>query len=112
MYRGTAYVLDPAHELRARANLEMIELEPVVDESDRWLLAGLVEAHVRYTQSALGRRVLDNWDHLVARFVKVMPTDEKRVREARGMAQGQARRAAEPGPAPGRSPRLAIVGGS
>jgi glutamate synthase (NADPH/NADH) large chain len=103
MSGGTAYVLDPAHELRARANLEMVELEPVVDESDLWLLFGLVEAHVRFTHSALGRRVLDTWDNLVARFVKVMPTDEKRVREARRAAS--VRHAA--GPA-----RLAVVRGS
>jgi glutamate synthase (NADPH/NADH) large chain len=120
MSGGTAYVFDQAQTLRARTNLEMVELESVVDESDLWLLYSLVEDHVRFTSSPLGRRVLDNWEHLVARFVKVMPTDYKRVLQAR-------RAAARPRPpghltipgasAPptgkaGRVPPRSLVGGS
>ena len=86
MSGGTAYVFDQAQTLRARTNLEMVELESVVDESDLWLLYSLVEDHVRFTSSPLGRRVLDNWEHLVARFVKVMPTDYKRVLQQRRAA--------------------------
>ncbi len=86
MSGGTAYVLDQAQTLRARTNLDMVELESVVDESDLWLLYGLVEDHVRFTGSPLGRRVLDNWEHLVARFVKIMPIDYKRVLQARRAA--------------------------
>jgi glutamate synthase (NADPH/NADH) large chain len=107
MSGGTAYVLDGEGHLRARANLDTVELEAVVDESDLWLLYGLIEAHVRYTRSALGRRVLDNWEHLVSRFIKVMPTDYKRVLQARRAAS--ARRGAEPR---ADRPHLAIVGGS
>ncbi|HEU0031103.1 MAG TPA: glutamate synthase large subunit [Kofleriaceae bacterium] len=101
MSGGTAYVFDPTQTLRARTNLEMVELESVVDESDLWLLYSLIEDHVRYTGSPLGRRVLDNWEHLVSRFVKIMPTDYKRVLQAR-------RAASRPRP-PG---HLAVVGGA
>jgi glutamate synthase (NADPH/NADH) large chain len=87
----------------------MVELEAVVDESDLWLLYGLIEDHVRFTRSALGRRVLDNWEHLVARFVKVMPTDYRRVLQARRAAS--ARRGADADARGGR-PHLAVVGGS
>jgi glutamate synthase (NADPH/NADH) large chain len=86
MSGGTAYVFDQAQTLRARCNLEMVELESVVEESDIWLLSSLIEDHVRFTSSPLGRRVLDNWQHLVSRFVKVMPTDYKRVLQARRAA--------------------------
>ncbi|CAN5913566.1 glutamate synthase large subunit [soil metagenome] len=86
MSGGTAFVYDPQQTLRTRANLDMVELESVVDESDMWLVHSLIEAHVRFTSSPLGRRVLDNWQHLVARFVKVMPTDYKRVLQARRAA--------------------------
>ncbi|HMG21061.1 MAG TPA: glutamate synthase subunit alpha, partial [Kofleriaceae bacterium] len=99
MSGGTAYVFDQAQSLRSRCNLEMVELESVVEESDLWLLNSLIEDHVRFTSSPLGRRVLDNWQHLVARFVKVMPTDYKRVLQAR-------RAAARPRPG-----QLTIVGG-
>jgi glutamate synthase (NADPH/NADH) large chain len=86
MSGGTAYVFDQAQTLRSKTNLEMVDLESVVDESDLWLLYSLVEDHVRFTGSPLGRRVLDNWEHLVARFVKIMPVDYKRVLQARRAA--------------------------
>jgi glutamate synthase (NADPH/NADH) large chain len=81
MSGGTAYVFDPAQTFRSRCNLEMIELEPLADESDLWLVHGLVEDHVRLTGSSRGKKLLDNWDNLLARFVKVMPSDYKRALE-------------------------------
>ena len=30
-----------------------------------------------------GKKLLDNWDHLIARFVKVMPIEYKKVLERR-----------------------------
>jgi glutamate synthase (NADPH/NADH) large chain len=83
MSGGVAYVWDPNQALRARCNLDMVELEPLVDDSDRWLVQGLVEDHVRLTGSARATKLLDNWDHVATRFVKVMPTDYKRVLAAR-----------------------------
>jgi len=100
MSGGTAYVFDQTQTLRAKTNLEMVELESVVDESDLWLLYSLVEDHVRFTGSSLGRRLLDNWEHLISKFVKVMPVDYKRVLQAR-------RAAARPRPG-----KLSIVGGA
>jgi glutamate synthase (NADPH/NADH) large chain len=92
MSGGMAFVYDPTQQLRAKTNLEMVELEPLVDDSDLYLVYGLIEDHVRFTKSARGKKLLDNWDNLVARFVKVMPTEYKRV-----MAQRRAR------------PRLSVV---
>jgi glutamate synthase (NADPH/NADH) large chain len=86
MSGGAAYVFDPHQHLRARTNLEMVELESLVDESDLWLVYGLIEEHHRATGSTLARRILDNWELLVARFVKVMPVDYKRVLQARRAA--------------------------
>ncbi|MCX5745397.1 MAG: glutamate synthase large subunit [Proteobacteria bacterium] len=86
MSGGVAYVFDPAQTLRGRTNLEMVELEALVDESDLWLVYGAIEDHVRFTGSPLGRRILDNWELMVARFVKVMPTEYKRVLQARRAA--------------------------
>ena len=37
----------------------------------------LVRKHVEYTGSTRGQWVLDNWDDVVGKFVKVMPTDYK-----------------------------------
>ncbi len=86
MSGGVAYVFDPTQALRGKTNLEMVELESLVDESDLWLVYGLLEDHVRLTNSPLGRRIMDNWEHMVGRFVKVMPTEYKRVLQARRAA--------------------------
>ncbi len=102
MSGGTAYVFDREHELRRRCNLGMVELEALVDESEIWLVYGMIEDHVRYTRSPLGRRILDNWEHLVSQFVKVMPVDYKRVLQARRA------RLRPPGAT---APRLAVVDG-
>ena len=101
MSGGTAYVLDRDQTLRGQCNLDSVELESLVDESDLWLVYGMIEDHVRATASPLGRRVLDNWEVLVSRFVKVMPTEYKRVLQARRAAAR---------PRPGQA-RLAIVDG-
>jgi glutamate synthase (NADPH/NADH) large chain len=100
MSGGQAFVFDRAHSFRQKCNLEMVELESLVDETDLWLVYGLIENHLRYTGSPLARRVLDAWEQVVSQFVKVMPTDYKRVLQAR-------RAALRPRPSP---PRLRVVG--
>ncbi|MEW6431000.1 MAG: glutamate synthase large subunit [Myxococcota bacterium] len=102
MSGGTAYVFDRTRSFRQRCNLEMVELEALVDESEIWLVYGLIEGHQRATGSAQAKRILDNWEHLVGSFVKVMPTDYRKVL--------QARRASRLRP-PGAEPRLRVVGG-
>jgi glutamate synthase (NADPH/NADH) large chain len=79
MSGGTAFVYDPTQALRARTNLDMVELEPLVDDSDLWLVYGLIEDHVRFTRSPRAKKILDNWDNLISRFVKVMPIEYKRI---------------------------------
>jgi glutamate synthase (NADPH) large chain len=83
MSGGTAFVFDKDKNFRDRVNLEMVDLESLVDESDLFLVYGLIEDHVRHTGSAVGRRILDNWELMVPRFVKVMPVDYRRVLQAR-----------------------------
>jgi len=102
MSGGLAYVFDRSRTFRQRCNLEMVEIESLVDESEIWLVYGMIESHLRLTGSPLARRILDNWEHLVPSFVKVMPTDYKRVLQAR-------RATLKPKPSP---PRLRFVGGS
>jgi glutamate synthase (NADPH) large chain len=83
MSGGQAFVYDPTQQLRAKTNLDMVELEPLVDESDIWLVYSLLEDHVRFTRSPRGKKLLDNWDNVIARFTKVMPTEYKRVMSQR-----------------------------
>jgi glutamate synthase (ferredoxin) len=39
----------------------------------------LIEKHVALTESAKGRSVLDAWESMLPKFVKVMPKDYKRM---------------------------------
>jgi glutamate synthase (NADPH/NADH) large chain len=82
MSGGVAFVFDRDQTLRKRCNLAQVELESLVDESDIWLLHTLISDHVRHTSSPLGQRILDHWALMVGRFVKVMPTEYKRVLQA------------------------------
>jgi glutamate synthase domain-containing protein 2/glutamate synthase domain-containing protein 3 len=78
MSGGIAYVLDEHGTFRSRCNQAMVGLEtPAADDLQR--IRDLVTRHVHHTQSPRGRRVLDDWDALAARFIKIMPIDYKRI---------------------------------
>ena len=76
MSGGIAYVLDEAGDFgRLNCNTEMVDLEAVVQEEDIAELMGLIEKHLALTQSPVAQRVLDQWEKMLPRFVKIMPVD-------------------------------------
>ncbi len=79
MSGGIAYVWDPKGEFPKQCNSETFELEGVADSADRDELHALVKKHYLYTDSAVAKRLMDDWDLALSQFVKVMPTDYKRV---------------------------------
>ena len=80
MSGGIAFVLDETDDFaEKRCNLAMVDLEPISEEADQELLRRLVERHVEYTQSPKAEWVLDNWEEMLPKFVKVFPKDYKRV---------------------------------
>ena len=107
MSGGIAYVLNESDDFEKRCNMAMVELEPIADEDkmledrghqggdlethgmvdimedmtgyDTLRLRKLIENHVHFTKSNLGRRILNNWDVYLTKFVKVMPVDYKRA---------------------------------
>jgi len=107
MSGGIAYVLDEAGNFDQRCNLSMVELEPVKEEDDALealdhqggdletkgrvdvshdmtrfdaiRLKQLIENHLHYTNSAVAKRILDDWDAYLPKFVKVMPVDYRRA---------------------------------
>jgi glutamate synthase (ferredoxin) len=95
MSGGIAYVLDEIGDFgEFRCNRDMVELEELSDPAEIEQVRELIARHVRYTDSAVGKRVLDKWDEYGPRFVKVMPIDYKRVlqEQAERMARKAARR--------------------
>jgi glutamate synthase (NADPH/NADH) large chain len=83
MSGGIAYIWDPHDRFLANCNLGMVELEKVEAEEDVAELRELVEKHARYTKSCPAAKVLEDWDACLPQFVKVMPTDYKRVLQER-----------------------------
>ena len=107
MSGGIAYVLDEQGDFEDRCNLAQVELEPLeaedealeeldhqggdleshgrVDVShdmtrfDSIRLRQMIEKHLHYTNSAVAKRVLDDWAKYLPKFVKVMPVEYRRA---------------------------------
>jgi glutamate synthase (NADPH/NADH) large chain len=91
MSGGIAYVYDPHSALPKNLNPEMVEIETIdgVDSEDAAWLRGILASHVDATDSAVGQRILADWDNELKHFAKVMPRDYKRVLAA--IAEAEAR---------------------
>jgi len=90
MSGGVAFVLDEEDVFEKLCNRDMVGLEAVESEEDIALLRGMVERHLGWTYSAVAARVLGNFEELLPRFVKVMPSDLKRVLRERQEAELEA----------------------
>jgi glutamate synthase domain-containing protein 3 len=80
MSGGFAYVLDEDGQFEQRCNLEMVELEGMSAE-DAAFVADLLERHHELTRSEKAKRLLTRWENTLSKFVKVVPTEYRRVLE-------------------------------
>jgi len=81
MSGGIAYVYDDNGMFPKLCNLEMVELEQPDKPEDRETIKRLLENHYKYTGSQKAKAILDDWEKEIRWFVKVMPTDYRRVLE-------------------------------
>jgi len=81
MSGGIAYVLDEMQLFDTLCNLNMVELESVWRNEDKDVLADLIKRHFKWTQSERAGRILDNWQDMVGKFVKVVPIDYRKALE-------------------------------
>jgi glutamate synthase (NADPH/NADH) large chain len=79
MSGGIAYVWDPHRDFEAKCNTGTVDLEAVVEDDDIVELREMIELHREYTGSPVAAKILDEWPMSLKEFVKVMPTDYKRV---------------------------------
>jgi glutamate synthase (NADPH/NADH) large chain len=80
MSGGYAYVLDVDGEFRKRCNVSMVDLEPVLAESeDETSLKRLIENHQKYTGSKRAQELRDKWSQHRSRFIKVFPKEYRRA---------------------------------
>ena len=86
MSGGVAFVHDPFGDFVERVNHEMVILEALNAEDEIWLKDIILE-HKNQTDSVVAEKVLHKWGTPSSRFVKIMPTDYKRVLEAAAAAR-------------------------
>jgi glutamate synthase (ferredoxin) len=67
----------------------MVSLERLEDAAEIAEVRRLVERHLEHTSSSRARQVLDAWDDLVPKFVKVIPRDYQRMLAAIARAEEQ-----------------------
>jgi glutamate synthase domain-containing protein 3 len=95
MSRGIAYLLDHEGDFARRCNAAMVDLEPLLPESEQqaklapelWheqqsdeaIVRRLVEAHARHTGSRRASEVLEKWAQYRPKFVKVFPKEYRRA---------------------------------
>ena len=81
MSGGLAYVLDRDSDFEIHCNKSGVDLVSVDEAEDAKQLKSLIEEHFQSTQSAVAKKVLDEWEETLPKFVKVYPTDYRRVIE-------------------------------
>ncbi len=81
MSGGIAYVLDRDGQFPIHCNQSIVDLLPVEEEEDINELKSLITEHQKLTGSALAEKILKEWEAILPKFVKVYPTDYRRVLE-------------------------------
>ncbi len=79
MSGGIAYVLDTAGNFPQLCNKQMVELGSLDQKEERDEVRGMIQRHADYTGSRRAKQILDLWEEMIPKFVKVLPKDYKRV---------------------------------
>jgi glutamate synthase (ferredoxin) len=79
MSGGVAYVLDEYGDFPVKVNRQMVNLEKIGSDAEIAEVRRMVERHLQHTSSDRARQVLDDWDAMVQKFVKVIPKDYQRM---------------------------------
>jgi glutamate synthase domain-containing protein 3 len=83
MNGGIAYVLDEGGDFaEKRCNMAGVDLDPLADE-DVTLLQGLISKHADLTQSPRAKWILECWEQMLPKFIKVFPHEYKRALAAK-----------------------------
>ncbi|MDD2762911.1 MAG: glutamate synthase large subunit [Opitutaceae bacterium] len=79
MSGGIAYVLDETGDFARNVNLQMVDLGKVTDLAEVAEIRGMIEKHLAYTNSLRAQQVLEAWEQMLPRFMKIMPKDYQRM---------------------------------
>jgi glutamate synthase (ferredoxin) len=79
MSGGVAYILDVTGNFPRLSNKQMVELVKLDQSEEIEVVRQMIERHAEWTRSRRAKQILDLWDDMVPKFVKVLPKDYKRV---------------------------------
>ena len=82
MSGGIAYVLDLNNDLYKKVNKEMVNIERVTDKYDVLELKDMIKEHVAYTNSEVGKEILENFKDYLPKFKKIIPEDYEKMMSA------------------------------
>ncbi len=80
MSGGIAYVYDKDGGFKDKCNMSLVEFDKM-NKKDKDTLKTMLERHFEYTGSDIAESILKNFDKELKKFVKVIPTDYKKVVE-------------------------------
>jgi glutamate synthase (NADPH/NADH) large chain len=78
MSGGIAYIWDIHDTLKTNFNPDMADIESLM-ESDVQIIKSLLEEHIYYTNSKLGKLILEDFENNLKYIVKVFPRDYKQA---------------------------------
>lgn len=78
MSGGIAYIYDTTQKFAGNCNMEMVELDPINVE-DAAFLQTQINKHFQYTNSTVAKFVLDDFENQIKNFVKVFPSEYKKI---------------------------------
>lgn len=79
MSGGIAYILDVDGTFPTRCNMQMVALEKLESPEEIFEVRKAIERYALYTKSKHGENIIQLWDDMAPKFVKVMPKDYKRA---------------------------------
>ena len=81
MSGGIAYVLDNENDLYTKLNKALVGFSGVTKPEDQKQLHDLIEEHVAWTGSQLGKKILADFDAYLPHFKKIVPHDYAKMME-------------------------------
>jgi len=80
MSGGIAYVYDEDNTFKQKCNMDMVEAGEV-KKDDKDTIYNLLNSHFKYTKSKKAKKILDNMNEELKKFVRVIPIEYKRILE-------------------------------
>jgi glutamate synthase (NADPH/NADH) large chain len=82
MSGGIAYIYDEDSLFKDSCNPSMVDTE-TIDTEDEEILRNMLANHLRFTQSPIAKKILNEFRKEKKRFVKVIPTEYKRIMQSK-----------------------------